>query len=209
MTDALTPYLVHFGYSQGAFPMGDEEGNVGWYEPRVRAVFPIDGTHVSRTLARQLRKTSVAWYGENGHATADFQVRFDTAFESVMRSCLRPADNWLTEEIIRVYTQIYHEGWAHCAEVWQGDQLVGGTYGLALGSCFCAESMFHRVTGGSKSALWAILEQCRRLGFTIFDAQVMNPHLASLGAREMAQAKYLRLLKHALEERTPWSPVLL
>lgn len=134
-----------------------------------------------------------------------FEVRFDTAFESVMRACLRPDDNWISEDFIRCYTQIHEEGWGHCAETWRDGELVGGVYGIALGSCFCAESMFHRETNGSKVALWALIEKCRSLGFTIFDAQMMNSHLKSLGAFEVPHKEYVRQLADALTKTTAWS----
>jgi len=122
-----------------------------------------------------------------------------------MRSCLRPLENWINEDLIRTYTQIHCEGWAHCAEVWHGEELVGGAYGIALGSCFCGESMFHRETNASKVALWALVEKCRELGFTVFDAQIMNPHLKSLGAYEVSHEEYMELLQDALKRKTVWS----
>lgn len=190
--DDLTPWLIRYAYESGAFPMGDDDGTVRWYQPYVRALFPMSGIHVSHSL----RKTI---------ARGTFEIRFDTAFEQVMRSCLRPEENWITEDIIRVYTEIHHQGWGHCSECWHEGRLVGGVYGIAIGTCFCAESMFHRETNASKVALWALVERCRDLGFTIFDAQIMNPHLASLGAYEISHRKYMRKLKEALMETTPWS----
>jgi leucyl/phenylalanyl-tRNA--protein transferase len=169
-----------------------EDGSIGWFQPRERALFPLAGIHVSRSLRRVLQR-------------GDFQITFDTAFEDVMRGCLRPEDNWISEEFIQVYTQVHNEGWAHSAECWSGGELVGGVYGLALGSCFCAESMFHRHPNASKVALWALLEECRRREFTLFDAQIMNPHLESLGAYEVSHREYMRLLGEALEKRTSWS----
>jgi len=122
-----------------------------------------------------------------------------------MRSCRRPDGNWINEEIIRAYTSIFEEGWAHCGECWEDGVLVGGIYGVAIGTCFSAESMFHRVTDASKVALWAMVEKCRELGFTIFDAQVMNPHLLSLGAYEVSNAKYMKMLADATLGKTEWS----
>jgi leucyl/phenylalanyl-tRNA--protein transferase len=169
-----------------------EDDRVEWFQPRKRALFPIEGIHVSRTLASTIRKGT-------------FEVRFDTSFEQVMRSCLRPEDNWISEEFIRCYTQIHREGWGHCSECWLDGELVGGVYGIAMGSCFCAESMFHRKTDASKVALWAMVNRCRELGFTIFDAQIMNPHLESLGAYEMPHRAYQRILRDALQQTTVWS----
>src|SRR2546423_12062256 len=138
--EQLTPFLIRYGYRQGAFPMTMEDGTVAWFQPKRRALLPIEGIHVSHSLAKVIRKKK-------------FRISFDTAFESVMRLCLRSEDNWISEEFIQVYTQIHREGWGHSSECWSGDELVGGVYGIALGSCFCAESMFHRHTDASKVAL--------------------------------------------------------
>ncbi|HVL40033.1 MAG TPA: leucyl/phenylalanyl-tRNA--protein transferase [Fimbriimonadaceae bacterium] len=188
----LTPWLIRYAYERGAFPMTTEDNRVDWFQPRNRALFSMEGMDISRSLRRIIRK-------------GVFEIRFDTCFEDIMRGCLRPDDNWISEDFIRVYTQIHHEGWAHCAEAWHDGELVGGVYGLAVGSCFCAESMFHRHSNASKVALWALIEKCRELGFTLFDAQIMNPHLRSLGAVEVTHAQYMRLLEDALTRSTPWS----
>jgi leucyl/phenylalanyl-tRNA--protein transferase len=190
--DELTPWLIQYAYREGAFPMTMEDGEVEWFQPYHRALFPIDGVHVSHSLAKTIRKQT-------------FEIRFDTSFEDVMRSCLRPEDNWISEEFIRCYTQVHREGWAHCGECWKDGELVGGVYGVAIGTCFCAESMFHKETNASKVALWAMVEKCRELGFTIFDAQIMNPHLRSLGAYEIPHEEYMKLLKMALAGATDWS----
>ncbi len=190
--EELTPELVRAAYLAGAFPMGDPEtGGIAWYAPRLRALFPIEGVRVSRSLARSIRR-------------GKFEVRFDSAFESVMRGCLRPRDNWITDEMICVYTEIHRQGWAHSAESWRDGELVGGVYGLCLGACFCAESMFHRETDASKVALWALVEKCREIGITLVDAQIMNPHLESLGAFEVPHEDYIRLLQLAHSVRTEW-----
>lgn len=193
--EELTSWLIRYAYERGAFPMTDDDGDVQWYLPLRRCLFPIqEGIHVSRSLAKTMRK---------GH----FEVRFDTAFEEVMRNCFRPEEegNWLTDHFVRCYTQIHLEGWGHSAEVWHDGRLVGGVYGIAIGSCFCAESMFHRETDASKVALHAMVERCRDLGFTIFDAQIMNPHLDSLGAYEVPDRTYQKMLRDALRRTTPWS----
>ncbi len=188
----LTPDQIRYGYEQGAFPMGEPSGEINWYQPHVRAIFPISGIRVSRSLAKTLRKGT-------------FEVRFDTSFESVMRSCLRPGDNWINEELIEVYTQIHREGWGHCSECWLDGELVGGVYGIAIGACFCAESMFHRKTDASKVALKALIDQCRSLGFGMFDAQIQNPHLASLGSEEISHRQYMKRLRELVGVKTAWS----
>lgn len=195
--DELTPWLIRYAYEQGAFPMTMEDGAVEWFQPVHRALFPIEGIHLSRTMRKVIRDIQTL--------RSPFTITFDTSFEEVMRSCLRPRDNWISEEFIRVYTQIHHEGWGHSAEVWHAGRLVGGIYGIAIGSCFCAESMFHRETNASKVALWAMVEKCRSLKFRIFDAQVMNPHLKSLGAYPVPHSNYMEMLDGAKSEVTPWS----
>jgi leucyl/phenylalanyl-tRNA---protein transferase len=132
-------------------------------------------------------------------------VRFDTDFAGVVAGCRRPAGTWITDEIARVSLEAHREGWAHSAECWSEGGLAGGVYGYALGACFFAESMFHRQTDASKVALWALVNECRRLGFTLFDAQIMNPHLASLGAYAVKDAEFKRLLALALARTTSWS----
>lgn len=188
----LTPWLLRYAYGMGAFPMTMESGEVEWFKPVRRALFPISGIRVSSSLAKVIR------HGK-------FEVRFDSEFEAVMRGCLRPDDNWISEEFIRAYGECHRQGWAHCCEAWEGSELAGGVYGLAIGTCFCAESMFHTRTNASKVALWAMVERCRELGFTVFDAQIMNPHLASLGAFEVSEDEYERLLAEALSGTTEWS----
>ena len=190
----MTPWLIRRAYEEGIFPMdycgdGDE---IGWFQPKRRALFPLTGIHVSRSLAKTIRRKS-------------FEIRFDTAFEEVMRGCIRPDGNWISERFVQVYGEIFRQGWGHCAEAWHSGRLCGGVYGIALGSCFCAESMFHRETDASKVALWALVDKCRELGFTIFDAQIMNPHLSSLGAFEVSNEEYQRMLKAALRTHTDWS----
>ena len=171
--------------------MADDGGEVGWYSVRHRALFPITGISVSSSLRKSIRQ-------------GKFEVRFDTAFREVVQSCFRPEGNWLTEEFVEAYTECHRQGWGHCAEAWKEGELVGGVYGLAIGSCFSAESMFHRETDASKVALWALVEKCREQGFTVFDAQVMNPHLASLGAYEVPAKEFLAMLADALGRDTEW-----
>ncbi|MFY9233854.1 MAG: leucyl/phenylalanyl-tRNA--protein transferase, partial [Fimbriimonadaceae bacterium] len=103
--DELTPWLIRYGYEHGAFPMTTQGDEIEWFQPTRRALFPMSGVHVSASLRKVLRR-------------GEFEITFDQAFEEVMRGCLRPDENWISEEMIRVYTQIHHEGWAHSCEVW-------------------------------------------------------------------------------------------
>jgi len=188
--ELTTETLMH-AYLSGLFPMGDDRGRIDWYTSTERALFPISGIHVSRSLAKTLRSGRFTW-------------SFDRAFTDVMRGCLRPEENWITPEIISVFTEAYEEGWGHSVEVWNGEELVGGSYGLAIGGAFFAESMFHRQTDASKVALWALINECRRQGFVLFDAQVMNPHLESLGAFPLTPEEYELQLESAVQLKTDW-----
>lgn len=192
MVHRLNPDVLSAGYAQGAFPMADERGRIQWYSVARRALFPIEGVRVSRSLRRTIAKGT-------------FEVRFDTAFEDVMRACFRPDGNWLTEEFVEAYSACHRQGWGHCCETWRAGRLVGGVYGLAVGRSFSAESMFHREPDAGKVALWALVEKCRQLGFWVFDAQVQNPFLESLGAFEVTESRFSALLQGALLAETDWS----
>jgi len=171
--------------------MGNDDGSVDWYRPVRRALLPITGIHVSRSLEKSIRRN-------------EFEIRFDTAFENVVRSCIRQSDNWINEAIVRAYIQIQQEGWGHSSESWREGALVGGVYGVCIGGCFCAESMFHKQSNASKVALWALVEKCRELGFTLFDVQMMSPHLTSLGAFEVSDSDYDEQFAQASKAMTPW-----
>ncbi len=183
----LTPEGIELAYRHGIFPMADERsGEVLWFRPDPRAVIPLDGFHVSRSLARTLRR-------------GRFEVRVDTAFATVMRSCAdRPEGSWISERFVEVYGALHRAGKAHSVEAWRDRRLVGGVYGLALGGAFMAESMFHRETDASKVALAALVGRLSERGFTVLDVQYMTPHLESLGAVEITRREYERRLERAL-----------
>ncbi|MBS1701846.1 MAG: leucyl/phenylalanyl-tRNA--protein transferase [Armatimonadetes bacterium] len=190
----LTPEMIYWGYREGWFPMvlNEETDETQWLKPRDRCLFPIEGIRLSRSLQKTIRQ-------------GKFEIRFDTNFTQVIENCRRPEANWINDDFIRVYSQIYMEGWGHCAECWFSGKLVGGVYGIAIGGVFFAESMFHLMTDASKVALWALVETCRDKGFVLFDAQIMNPHLLSLGAYEIPNEEYDRLLGEAIVLGTEWS----
>ena len=183
----LTPEGIELAYRHGIFPMADERsGEVLWFRPDPRAVIPLDGFHVSRSLVRTLRR-------------GRFEVRVDTAFETVMRGCAdRPEGSWISERFVEVYGALHRAGKAHSVEAWRDRRLVGGVYGLALGGAFMAESMFHRETDASKVTLAALVGRLSERGFTVLDVQYMTPHLESLGAVEITRREYERRLERAL-----------
>jgi leucyl/phenylalanyl-tRNA--protein transferase len=180
-------------YAQGIFPMslGEETGGeIGWFSPDPRGIIPIDKLTVSRRLARVIRQKR-------------FDVRVDTAFEAVMRACAsdREEGTWISEEIIESYVALHQRGLAHSVETWRDGRLVGGLYGVHLGSAFFGESMFHTETDASKVALVALVERLREKGFTLLDTQWITPHLEQFGAIEIPKAEYLERLSQAIGKR--------
>jgi leucyl/phenylalanyl-tRNA--protein transferase len=183
----LTPEDVLLAYRHGIFPMADERsGEVLWFRPDPRAIIPLDGFRVSRSLARTLRRGL-------------FEIHLNTDFEGVMRGCAdRPEGTWISERFIEVYGALHRAGKAHSVEAWREGRLVGGVYGLALGGAFMAESMFHRETDASKVALAALVGRLRERRFVLLDVQYVTPHLESLGAVEITRREYERRLEEAL-----------
>ncbi|MER3412907.1 MAG: leucyl/phenylalanyl-tRNA--protein transferase [Armatimonadota bacterium] len=180
----LTAKLLEAAYRQGLFPMGDSRGRIVWFCPDPRAIIPMRGLHVSRSLRRSARR---------------YEVTFDTAYREVMSRCAaRDEGTWITPQFLELYTEMHRLSKGHSAEAWRDGRLVGGVYGVALGGAFMAESMFHSETDAGKVALWRLMEHLERRGFELFDVQFLTPHLASLGAIEIPAKEYLRLLKRAL-----------
>lgn len=183
---SFSPALLRLAYAQGYFPMPHQEtGEIVWLHPDPRAVIPLDGFHVSRSLERSLRRVP-------------FEVTVDRDFKGVMRACGERAETWITDDFLRVYADLHAEGGAHSLEVWLDGALVGGVYGVHLGGAFFAESMFHRVTDASKVALLHLVKRMREKGFELLETQFLTPHLASLGAVEIRRTEYLRRLRSAL-----------
>lgn len=190
----VSPDLLLQAYRNGIFPMSDsrDDPDIFWVDPRRRGIFPLDGFHVSRSLARRLLRS-------------DYHVTLDTDFESVIDACADRNETWINPEIRAVYASLFSLGHVHSLEVWQDGVLSGGVYGVAIGAAFCGESMFSRRTDGSKLALVWLVDHLKRTGFTLFDTQFLTPHLASLGAIEIQRAEYHRLLQQAVEKTADFS----
>ncbi len=182
-------------YRSGIFPMADkrEDSEVFWVEPRERAIIPLDGLHLSKSLKKVIRADR-------------FTVTVDRAFEQVIRACAAPREDhpetWISERIVQSYIGLHRAGHAHSVECWAagGDGaalLVGGLYGVSFDRVFCGESMFSRVPDASKVALAWLVAMLGRAGFALLDCQFMTEHLRSMGATEMAQADYRRLVERA------------
>ena len=186
----LEPGTLLAAYRAGIFPWHDDP--ISWFSPDPRAIFPLDGFHVSRSLERTIRRGA-------------FRVTFDTAFREVMAGCAEPRpgreQTWISPAFIEAYTRLHGLGWAHSLECWDVDRLAGGIYGVAIGAWFGGESMFAAERDASKVAIAALVARLAERGYALFDAQVMNPHLASLGAVDIPRAAYLARLRDAVAAR--------
>jgi leucyl/phenylalanyl-tRNA---protein transferase len=189
MSARLDPDTLLNAYAQGVFPMTDSDGQVRWYSADPRGILPLDAFHVPDSLARFMR-------GRN----YPYQVRFDTAFEATMRHCMtqRPNNTWISETLVESYKHLHELGFAHSVETWQGDELVGGLYGVALGAAFFGESMFHTRRDASKCALVELVQRLRERQFTLLDAQASTAHLRRFGCVDIPARQYLRLLQRAI-----------
>ena len=182
--------LLLLAYRNGIFPMADnrDDPEVFWVEPRRRAILPLDGFRLSRTLRKVIRKDR-------------FQVTCNQAFDEVIEACAQPRpehpESWISGRIMTSYRALHAEGHAHSIECWHEGELVGGLYGVGFGGVFCGESMFSRVDDASKVALAWLVALMRLAGASLLDCQFMTDHLASLGAVEIAQARYVALLGEA------------
>ena len=188
----IPPNILLAAYAGGIFPMADsaEDEEVFWVEPRVRAILPLDGFHLSRSLAKRVRQEY-------------FTVTSDQCFNEVVARCAETApdreETWINPVIRNSYAQLHAIGHAHSVECWRDGQLVGGLYGVSLGRAFFGESMFSRATDASKVALAWLVARMRVGGFTLLDCQFQTDHLQSLGAVEIPQKSYLALLQPAVD----------
>ena len=185
----IDPDFLLFAYASGYFPMAESrQGDIWWHFPDPRAIIPIDGLKITRSLHQTIKKKI-------------FQIRINTAFEEIMHQCAKRDDTWISNEIIQSYVQLHKLGFAHSVEAWKDDSLAGGLYGVALGAAFFGESMFSRVRDASKVALVYLVDKLRAGKFELLDTQFNTPHLARLGAIEIPREDYLRLLKKAVVKR--------
>jgi leucyl/phenylalanyl-tRNA--protein transferase len=189
--DLSVPRLLH-AYQQGIFPWFSEQDPILWWTPSPRMVVAPNLVHISKSMAKLIRNTSLL-------------VTFDHAFERVVSACGstprtdQPTEGgWITASMQYAYTQLYRGGYAHSVEVWDGSELVGGLYGVALGRVFFGESMFSRTNNASKLAFIHLAKQLSQWGFVLIDCQMHTPHLASLGAKEITMLEFQSLLEQNL-----------
>src|SRR5262245_14743528 len=183
-------------YAEGVFPWFNEDDPILWWSPDPRAIIelhtkrgsPSAGFHVSRRLERTIR-------------SGKFRVTVNRCFETVMLACgeNRDGGTWVTPDMLAAYTYMHHLGHAHSVEAWVGHDLAGGIYGLAIGGLFAAESMFYRISDGSKVALVALVDRLRKRGFTLLDVQMTTPHTERMGAINISRTEYLTRLREAVK----------
>jgi leucyl/phenylalanyl-tRNA--protein transferase len=182
----LTPEVLEACYRAGAFPMDDGYGRIGLYRSDPRSILELDSLHVSRSLARVLRKGT-------------YEVHVDRNFEAVIRACANREDTWIGAEIIRAFVRFHEAGKAHSVEAYKDGELAGGLYGVTLGGAFMGESMFSRMRDASKVCLVHLVKRLKERGYVLLDCQIHNDHLARLGAVEIPESEYLKHLERALQ----------
>ncbi len=189
----LSPRRLLRAYGRGIFPWYGEDEPILWWSPAPRFVlFPAE-FHAGATLKKVLRR-------------GDFSFTFDRAFAAVIQSCALPRPGqpgtWITPAMRAAYVELHRLGYGHSLEAWKGSDLAGGLYGISLGSCFFAESMFHSENNASKAVLAVLAAALAESGFTVIDCQVPSPHLAAWGARSIPRRRYLELVRSGLKHRT-------
>jgi leucyl/phenylalanyl-tRNA---protein transferase len=197
---SLSPEWLLDAYRHGIFPWPCQDFEpVLWWSPDPRAVLEFEQFHLSRRMQRTLR-------------SGKFTYTLDTSFREVITNCgsapSRRGGTWLTPEMIAAYCRMQELGWAHSVETWLDGNLVGGTYGLAIGGLFAAESMFSLVSDASKAALAHLVSHLREHGYTLLDIQQLTTHTASLGATEIPRREYLRRVRAAVDLPVRFNPSL-
>jgi leucyl/phenylalanyl-tRNA--protein transferase len=187
----LKPKTLIHAYQNGVFPWPSPGLPLLWYCPKKRGVLKFEDFSLSRRLRQYLKK-------------ADWTYSVDTAFAQVIEEASQrgPEETWITDEMKAAYTELHRLGHAHSIEVWEGENLVGGLYGVDTANYFAGESMFHRVDNASKAALVFAVSRLMRVGREWMDIQVITPHMEAFGAKEISRKKFLDLLKEAKTART-------
>ena len=187
--NSLTAEALIYAYTSGVFPMAERDGTIYWYRPDPRAIIPIDTYKPAKSLKPILNR-------------GQFEIRIDTQFEAVIRACAAPRvyeeETWISEEIIQAYVELFNMGFAHSVEAYEEGKLVGGLYGVHIGSVFFGESMFMLVSNASKVAFHYLIEILRANEFNLLDTQFMNDNVQRYGAIEIKRAEYERRLSRAL-----------
>ncbi len=186
----ITSETLLTAYASGVFPMAERRNDpeIFWVDPRRRGIMPLDGFRMSRSLARTIRR-------------GRFSVTLNRDFAGVVQGCAERDETWINAEIAALCGTLHRDGDAHSLEVWDGDTLAGGIYGVTMGTAFFGESMFSRRRDASKVAMAWTVALLRARGFTLFDTQFLTEHLASMGGMEISRAEYRERLAEALAGR--------
>ncbi len=178
-------------YTIGIFPMArnSTDLNVSWVCPDKRGIIPIDGLHISRSLKRKI-------------LSKKYRSTFNTNFRKVIFHCRDREETWINNYLLERYLELYNRGFAHSVEIWLDDEIMGGLFGISIGACFFAESMFSLKSDGSKLALVSLFNRLKDAGFELFDTQFYTPHLGSLGAKEISKHDYELKLRQYLKKNT-------
>ncbi len=193
----ITPEILLKAYAAGIFPMAEDadDPSLFWVEPRERGIIPLDGFLVSKRLARTVRSDH-------------YEVQVDRDFDAVIAGCAAPGidreKTWISGRIRELYGELFDAGYCHTVEVYRGDRLVGGLYGVRLKGAFFGESMFHTERDASKVALVHLVARLRRGGFSLLDTQFVTSHLAQFGAIEVPRQKYKQMLRAAMDHDAHW-----
>ncbi len=189
--DTITPEVLLRAYAIGIFPMAENanDPSIHWVEPRIRGIIPLDGVHISKSLAKTIRSNR-------------FTIKIDHDFNGVISGCAsRPGDTWINQRITSLYRQLFERGFVHTVEVYEQEKLVGGLYGVSIGAAFFGESMFHTVTDASKVALVHLAARLIHGQYELLDTQFLTPHLATLGGIEIPREIYQSRLVNAVLAR--------
>ena len=187
----ITPELVVQAYWERCYPMADHrDGLIRWYRPATRAVITWDHWRIPRSLEKVLRNQR------------PYRYTRDQAFAQVIAACSVRETTWISADIERLYTALHQAGIAHSVEAWRGEDLVGGLYGLAIGGCFCGESMFHHADDAAKACVVHLVEHLQASGFQLLDCQQQTGHMERFGAREISDDDYASMLASARQECT-------
>jgi len=206
----LSPSRLLDAYRKGIFPWFSEHQPVLWWSTDPRMVLATAEFRISDSLRKTLKKVD-----QSMRTGGRWQVRFDTAFESVIRACAAPRERstgtWISEEVVAGYCQLHALGYAHSSELWRDDELVDGAYGICIGCMFYGESMFARVADASKTALAYLVEFLRDQGVELIDCQQETSHLSSLGGRIMPRNAFISHMKSAIAQPPieNWAPRLM
>lgn len=188
MSSELTPIVILNAYSRGIFPMAEnrDDDEIFWLDPKRRGVIPLSDFHISRSLRKTLLREP-------------YQIKVNTEFNAVVDACADRPETWINDQIREIYHELFQIGHAHCVEVWDQDELIGGIYGVSLRAAFFGESMFSRKRDTSKIAMAYLVSRLKYGGYTLFDTQFLTDHLASMGGKEISRKEYHEQLTDALE----------